>query len=116
MSKAELERFSADLNNDQALYEEVAAKATDAESLVEIARARGYDFTAEEAKEHGRAQELTEEQLDEVAAAGRFGESYIADRPTKFVQEPTQPTDPPPPPPPPPPSVLAPASVLSVLL
>jgi predicted ribosomally synthesized peptide with nif11-like leader len=112
MSKAELERFSADLNSDQALYEEVAAKATDAESLAAIARARGYDVTADEAGQLGQHRELTEEQLDKVAAAGGFLADRTAVKPptTKF-----QPS-PPPPPPPPPPSVLPPASVLSVLL
>jgi predicted ribosomally synthesized peptide with nif11-like leader len=111
MSKAELERFSADLNKDQALYDEVAAKAADADSLAALARDRGYDFTAEEARQHARHGEMTEEQLDQVNAAGGYPDivaAPIADRPTVKYQGDFTPTKPPP-------SVLAPATVLSVL-
>jgi predicted ribosomally synthesized peptide with nif11-like leader len=68
MSKSELERFAADLNEDQALFDQVSPVAGDHAALVAIANANGYDFTLEEVQAHVSAQrEISDEQLDEVA-------------------------------------------------
>lgn len=75
MSKGEIERFAADLNNDQALFDEVAGVAGDAEAMAKLAAARGYDISAEELAEYGKARshEISDEQLDE-AVGGALGE------------------------------------------
>ncbi len=69
MSKSEIERFSADLRSDQALRDSVAAKGEDVTGIVEIARAKGYDITPDEARLHVavEGQALTDEALDGVA-------------------------------------------------
>jgi predicted ribosomally synthesized peptide with nif11-like leader len=68
MSKADIERFNNDVKTNKELQEEVKAKATSIRSLVEVAKAKGYDFSVEEVKEYARAQgkELSDEQLDAV--------------------------------------------------
>ena len=72
MSKAEVERFVSDLKADANLQSEVKAKATGIPSLVEFAKGRGYEITAEDIRQHARSQgqELTDEQL-EATAGGR---------------------------------------------
>ncbi len=68
MSKAEIERFNTDVKADSKLQEEVKAKATSIRSLVEVAKAKGYDFSVDEVKEYARSQnkELSDDQLDAV--------------------------------------------------
>jgi predicted ribosomally synthesized peptide with nif11-like leader len=68
MSKAEIERFNNDVKSNQKLQEEVKAKATSIRSLVEFAKAKGYDISVDEVQEYARAQgkELSDEQLDAV--------------------------------------------------
>jgi predicted ribosomally synthesized peptide with nif11-like leader len=68
MSKADIERFSNDVKTNKKLQEEVKAKATSIRSLVEVAKAQGYDFSAQEVQDYVRAQgkELSDEQLDAV--------------------------------------------------
>lgn len=73
MSKSEIERFSADLNEDQGLFDEVAGKAGDLAAVVALAQARGYSFTLDEVNEHNasRSHTISDEQLDEVAAGAK---------------------------------------------
>jgi predicted ribosomally synthesized peptide with nif11-like leader len=68
MSKAEIERFNTDVKANKKLQEEVKAKATSIRSLVEVAKAKGYDFSVDEVQEYARSQgkELSDEQLDAV--------------------------------------------------
>lgn len=70
MSKADVERFVADLNSDAALLEEVKAAAGSLGKVVDTAKAKGYDISLDEAKayiEEQAKQELSDEQLDAVA-------------------------------------------------
>ena len=71
MSKAEVERFVTDLKANANLQSEVK-KATGIPSLVEFAKGRGYEITAEDIRQHARSQgqELTDEQL-EATTGGR---------------------------------------------
>jgi predicted ribosomally synthesized peptide with nif11-like leader len=66
MSKAEVERFVSDLKADANLQSEVKAKATGIPSLIEVAKARGYEITKEDIRQyvHSQGQELTDEQLE----------------------------------------------------
>jgi predicted ribosomally synthesized peptide with nif11-like leader len=68
MSKAEIERFNNDVKSNNKLQEEVKAKATSIRSLVEFAKAKGYDISVDEVQEYARSQgkELTDDQLDAV--------------------------------------------------
>ena len=66
MSIAEIERFAADLKSNEALRAE-AAKAQAETSIVAFAATKGYAFTADEVKEHIKAKELTDAELDGVA-------------------------------------------------
>jgi len=70
MSQADIQRFVSDLKANQGLLDEVKSGAVGLASLVELAQARGYDFTADEARAYIRgqaSQELSDEQLDAVA-------------------------------------------------
>jgi predicted ribosomally synthesized peptide with nif11-like leader len=73
MSKAEVERFVSDLEVDANLQSEVKAKATGVPSLIELAKRRGYEITAEDIRQHARSQgqELTDEQLEATAGGSR---------------------------------------------
>ena len=76
MSQAELERFVGDLKADAGLRTEVSDKAAGIGSMVELAQAKGYDISADEANAYIRAQagsELSDEQLDAVAGAKSDG-------------------------------------------
>jgi len=70
MSQADIQRFVSDLKENQALLDEVKSGAIGLEAVVELAQARGYDITVDEAKAYIRDQanqELSDEQLDMVA-------------------------------------------------
>jgi predicted ribosomally synthesized peptide with nif11-like leader len=69
MSKAEVERFVSDLKADANLQSEMKAKATGIPSLIEVAKARGYEITKEDIRQyvHSQGQELTDEQLESTA-------------------------------------------------
>src|SRR5258708_3361795 len=79
MSIAEIERFAADLKSNEALRAEAGkaqadkSHATPIDRAVAFAAAKGYAFTAEEAKEQVKAKakaagkELNEAELDGVA-------------------------------------------------
>lgn len=79
MSKGQIKNFIEELkkNSDlqQKLRTENAAKSL---SLIEIAKAAGYDFTAAEWDEYAKAEEmmnakLSDDELDNVSAGGLFG-------------------------------------------
>lgn len=70
MSEAEIQRFIADIKSDEALRTELSTQASGVGSVVEFAKAHGYDVTAEDVSAHMRAQlggELSDEDLDAVA-------------------------------------------------
>lgn len=73
MSMSELERFVADLHSGSNLFSEVSEGLVGLDALVEKARERGYDFTADEAKQYVRDQHpeetagLSDADLDAVA-------------------------------------------------
>ena len=70
MSKADVERFVADLKANPDLLAEVKESAGGLASVVEIAKGKGYDIGLDEAKTYIQAQagnELSDEQLDAIA-------------------------------------------------
>jgi predicted ribosomally synthesized peptide with nif11-like leader len=68
MAKQEISRLNETLNHDVALRERLQA-TTNADQMVRVARAAGYDFTVDELKEAMRSQPvpMTEDQLQRVA-------------------------------------------------
>lgn len=73
MSKAELERFSKDVKADPKLQEELKKSGTSEKAVVDIAKAKGYDFSVEELKAYAEAKkgELSEEDLQKVAGGAQ---------------------------------------------
>lgn len=70
MSRADVERFVADLNSDEGLRTELSAQASGIGSVVAFARDKGYDISAEEAGAYVSAQagrDLSDDELDVVA-------------------------------------------------
>ena len=73
MSISEMERFAKDLQNDEAILEEVRDVGTDNQAVVRFANAKGYDFTLEEVEAIvAKSGELSDEQLESVAG-GSYG-------------------------------------------
>ncbi len=73
MSKAEMERFAADMKSNSELAAEAKEKAGGLASLVEFVKGKGYDVSVDDAKEyiHEKAgRELNEDELDRVSGAG----------------------------------------------
>ena len=81
MSIAEIERFAADLQSNEALRAEAEKAQT---SVVAFAESKGYAFTTDEVKEHVKARakaagkELTNAELDGVA--GGLGDPELIAR------------------------------------
>ena len=70
MSKADLERFGSDLKTDDALRAELAGNASGIGSVVEFAEGKGYDISADEARNYIQSQsgtDLSDDQLDAIA-------------------------------------------------
>jgi len=70
MSQADIQRFVSDLKENQTLLDEVKSGALGLGAVVELAQAKGYDITVDEAKAYIREQanqDLSDEQLDAVA-------------------------------------------------
>ena len=70
MSQADIDRFTRDLQSNEALRDEVRGGASGVASIVEIAKRHGYDVTVDEVKSHirGRAsQDLSDQQLEALA-------------------------------------------------
>jgi predicted ribosomally synthesized peptide with nif11-like leader len=74
MSRAELERFVADVKADPKLQADLKERGSGVASVVEIARSRGYEITTQDVRDYVRSQdrEITEEELDRVTAGGVF--------------------------------------------
>lgn len=90
MSQAEVERFVADLKNNEDLRNELSGHASGIGSVVAFAKDNGYDVSAEEAGAYIQAQagrELSDEQLD--AIAGGKGSVPTADAVFAVVQSTT---------------------------
>jgi predicted ribosomally synthesized peptide with nif11-like leader len=70
MAKGEVERFVRDIKTNTKLQAGVKAKASGLPSLLEAAKAEGYNITVEDVQVYARSQgkEVTEEQLKGVAA------------------------------------------------
>jgi predicted ribosomally synthesized peptide with nif11-like leader len=73
MSKGEIERFSNDVKANASLEAEVKAKGTQIPGFLEIAKAHGYDITANDVSEYIRSQnqELTDEQIESAVGGVR---------------------------------------------
>lgn len=70
MSQADLERFVSDLKTDDALRAELAGNASGIGSVVEFAEGKGYDISADEARNYIQSQsgtDLSDDQLDAIA-------------------------------------------------
>jgi len=70
MSQKDIERFVSDLKEKPALLAEVKSGAMGLSAVVELAQAKGYDISVDEAKAYIReqaGQELSDDQLDAVA-------------------------------------------------
>ena len=79
MSQAEVERFVESLKNDEGLRTELAGHASGVGSVVEFAKDKGYDITADEARDYIQSQsqrELSDDELDAVAG-GKGGSSAV---------------------------------------
>jgi predicted ribosomally synthesized peptide with nif11-like leader len=72
MSRAELERFVADVKADPRLQADLKERGSGVASIVEIARSGGYEITTQDVRDHVRSQhrELTEEELERITAGG----------------------------------------------
>jgi len=80
MSRQEVERFINDMKTDTALLDEVKSGAIGLSSVIEAAKAKGYNVTLDAAKAYIAEQagaELNDEQLDQVAA-GKGGQKTTA--------------------------------------
>lgn len=90
MSQADVERFVADLKSDDGLRGELSEHASGIGSVVEFAKGKGYDITADEAKDYIQAQtpnELTDDQLDAVAGGkGHHHSSTVSQTQVATVQ------------------------------
>ena len=70
MSQKDIQRFVSDLRENQSLLDEVKSGAVGLAAVVDLARAKGYDITVDEAKAYIRdqaRQELSDDQLDAIA-------------------------------------------------
>lgn len=70
MSQADLERFVSDLKTNETLRAELAGNASGIGSVVEFAEGKGYDISAEEARNYIQSQsstDLNDDQLDAIA-------------------------------------------------
>ena len=74
MSRAELERFVADVKADPRLQADLKERGSGVASIVEIARSGGYEITTQDVRDYVRSQhrDLTEEELERVTAGGVF--------------------------------------------
>ncbi len=72
MSIKELQRFSKDLEADEALRSELTNLGSNEEVLIKFAQGKGYDFNQEDllqAKKQYESGELTDTELDNVVGA-----------------------------------------------
>lgn len=70
MSQSDVERFIADLKNDEKLRNELSSSAAGIGSVVAFAESKGYDVSAEETADYIQSQagrDLSDEQLDAIA-------------------------------------------------
>ena len=70
MSQADVEKFVSDLQSDSGLLEEVRQSAGGLQSVVDLAKSKGYDVTLDEAKAYVQdqaKQTLSDDQLDAIA-------------------------------------------------
>lgn len=69
MSKADIERFVNDVKSNSALRDELKTAGIDEGGIVDFAKSKGYEITAEEVKSHLEAKKaaLSDEELDKVA-------------------------------------------------
>lgn len=74
MSKSEVERFVADLGNQQALHDEFSSRISSIESISAFAKEKGYDIDVDDAREYMEqqaSQDLTDDQLDQISGGMR---------------------------------------------
>ena len=75
MGKKDIGRFTAAIKKDAALMAEVKKVSTDAGKVIQLAKAKGFDFTEAELKKYVEAKKgkLSEEQLKKVAGGSVIG-------------------------------------------
>lgn len=83
MSQSEVDRFVADLKDDAALREELTGSAAGVASVVAFAQGKGYDISADEARDYIQAQSqrnLSDAELDAVAGgkSSHHGSTAVA--------------------------------------
>ncbi len=89
MSQADVERFVSDLKSDEGLRTELSGHASGIGSVVEFAKDKGYDITADEAKAYIQDQtpnELSDDQLDAVAGGKGHHSSTVSETQVATVQ------------------------------
>jgi predicted ribosomally synthesized peptide with nif11-like leader len=81
MSMEEVIRFEDDVKADKNLQDELVKAAVSNDALVEFVRSKGYDISLDEliAAIRERASEMSDEDLDKVAAGFSFGDFIKAD-------------------------------------
>lgn len=80
MSKSEIERFIGDLKSDEALRTELSSKASGIGSVVEFANSKGYDISADEARDYLKeqtGQELSDDELEALAGGSAAAASGV---------------------------------------
>jgi predicted ribosomally synthesized peptide with nif11-like leader len=68
MSRAEIDRFSNDARTNSTLQQEIKAKGGEIPSLLQIAKAHGYDISESDVREYIKAHggQLSDEQIESV--------------------------------------------------
>ena len=68
MSRAEIDRFSNDAKTNSTLQQEIKSKGGEIPSLIQIAKAHGYDISESDVREYIKAHgaELSDEQIESV--------------------------------------------------
>ncbi len=87
MSKAEVERFVSDLKDNEGLRAELSGHASGVGSVVSFAKDKGYDISADEARDYIQGQserDLSDDELD--AVAGGKGHSHVGETAVAAVQ------------------------------
>ncbi|HEX3026470.1 MAG TPA: Nif11-like leader peptide family natural product precursor [Clostridia bacterium] len=72
MSKENIEKFQEELKKRPELQQKLKETET-TEDFIALAKAEGFDFSAEEFTEYARSGKLSDEQLGEVTGGGLYG-------------------------------------------
>ena len=89
MSQSDVERFVSDLKSDEGLRSELSSHASGIGSVVEFAKSKGYDISADEARGYIQSQtpnDLSDEQLDAIAGGKGHHSSTVSETQIATVQ------------------------------